>query len=63
MPQPPTWRTRVSLLVWRIAFDLSGMGGPTGNICYRQRGSQVHLGMQAPPLGQSRDTSRGINNQ
>jgi hypothetical protein len=59
MPQPPTWRARVSLLVWPIAFDPSGMGGPTGNICYRRHGSQVHLGTQAPPLRQSGDTSRG----
>jgi hypothetical protein len=28
-------------------------------ICYRHYGSQVHLGMQAPPLQQSRDTSGG----
>jgi hypothetical protein len=27
--QPPTWRTRVSLLVWAITFDLSGKGNPT----------------------------------
>jgi hypothetical protein len=26
------------------------MGGPTGNISYCWHGSQVHLGMQAPPL-------------
>jgi hypothetical protein len=26
--QPPTWRNRVSLFVWAIAFYLSGMGGP-----------------------------------
>ena len=24
--QPPTWRARVFLFVWFIAFDLSGMG-------------------------------------
>jgi ABC-type transport system involved in cytochrome c biogenesis permease subunit len=29
--QPPTWRTRVSLLVWIIPFDLSGMGDPTSS--------------------------------
>jgi hypothetical protein len=58
-PQPPTWRTRVPFLVWSIAFDPAGMGGPTGNICYRRHGSQVHLGTQAPPLRQSRDTSWG----
>jgi hypothetical protein len=27
-PQPPTW-TRVSLFVWLITFELSGMAGPT----------------------------------
>jgi hypothetical protein len=26
IPQPPTWRTSVSLFVWVITFDLSGMG-------------------------------------
>jgi hypothetical protein len=26
MPQPPTRRTRVSLLIWPIAFDPSDMG-------------------------------------
>jgi hypothetical protein len=30
-PNPPTWRTRVSLLVWIIPFDLSGMSGPTSS--------------------------------
>jgi hypothetical protein len=24
--QPPAWRTRVSLVLWVITFDLSGMG-------------------------------------
>jgi hypothetical protein len=31
LAQPPTWRSRVCLLVWIIPFDLSGMGGPTGS--------------------------------
>jgi hypothetical protein len=31
MPQSPTWRTRVSLFVWVITFDLSGMGGPASS--------------------------------
>jgi len=26
--QPPTWRTRVSLFVWVINFNLCGKGGP-----------------------------------
>jgi hypothetical protein len=46
MPQPPNWRARVSVLVWPIAFEPPGMGSPTGNICYRRHGSQVHLGTQ-----------------
>jgi hypothetical protein len=29
--QPPTWRTRVSHLIWVITFDLSGSGGPTSS--------------------------------
>ena len=29
--KPPSWRTRVSLLVWVITCDLSGMGGPTSS--------------------------------
>ena len=29
--QPPTWRTGVSVFVWVITLDLSGMGGPTSN--------------------------------
>jgi hypothetical protein len=59
MPQPPNWRAWVFLFVWPIAFDPSSMGGPTGNICYRRHGSQVHLGTQAPPLQQSSDTRGG----
>jgi hypothetical protein len=29
--QPPTWRTRVPLIVWAITFDLSGKGDPTSS--------------------------------
>jgi hypothetical protein len=29
--QLPIWRARVSLFVWIITFDLSGMGGPTSS--------------------------------
>jgi hypothetical protein len=57
--QPPTWRIRVSLFVWVITLDLSGMGGPTRSISYRQHSSQVHVTAQAPPLRQSRDTIGG----
>jgi hypothetical protein len=31
LAQPATWRTRVSLLVWIIPFDVSSMGGPTSS--------------------------------
>jgi hypothetical protein len=27
--QPPIWRTRVSLFVWLLPLDVSGLGGPT----------------------------------
>jgi hypothetical protein len=29
--QPLTWRTRVSLFVWPLPLDLSGLGGPTSS--------------------------------
>jgi hypothetical protein len=29
--QPPSWRTRVSLLVWTPPFDLSGLGVSAGS--------------------------------
>jgi hypothetical protein len=29
--QPLTWRTRVSLFVWLLLLDLSGMGAPTSS--------------------------------
>jgi hypothetical protein len=28
---PPTWRTRVSLILWLLPLDLSGMGAPTSS--------------------------------
>ena len=30
-PNPPTWRTRMSLFVWVITFDLSGLGDPASS--------------------------------
>jgi len=30
-PHPPTWKITVSLLVWVITFDLSGIRGPTSS--------------------------------
>ena len=56
LPNPPTWRTWVSLFVWVITFDLSGRGGPTSSICYCQHSSQDHVTTQATPLHQSMDT-------
>jgi hypothetical protein len=29
--QPPTWRTRVSLSVWNLTLDLSGLGDPASS--------------------------------
>jgi hypothetical protein len=29
--QPPTWRTRVSLLAWNLTLDLSGLGDPASS--------------------------------
>jgi hypothetical protein len=29
--QPPTWGTRVSLFLWLLPLDLSGMGDPTSS--------------------------------
>jgi hypothetical protein len=57
--KPPTWRTSVSLFVWVITLDLSGMGGPTSSKRYRQHSFWDHGTTQAPPLRQSRDTFGG----
>jgi hypothetical protein len=43
-----------------ITLDLSGMGGPTSSIRYRQHSSWDHVTTQAPPLRQSRDTFGGF---
>ena len=61
--QPPTWRARVSLFVWVITLDLSGMGGPTSSIRYYQHSSRDHMTTQAPPLCQSRDIFGGPNQE
>ena len=57
--QPPTWRTSVSHIVWVITLDLSGMGGSTNSIRFRQHSSRVYMTTQAPPLCQSSDTFGG----
>ena len=49
----------MSLFVWVITLDLSGMGDPTSSLRYHQHSSQDHVTNQAPPLLQSRDTFGG----
>jgi hypothetical protein len=39
--QPPTWSARVSLFVWIITFDLSGMGDPTSS--YATAGTALRI--------------------
>jgi hypothetical protein len=39
--QPPTWRARVSLFVWIITFDLSGMGNPTSSYATASIGLRI----------------------
>ena len=39
--------------VWVITLDLSGMGGPTSSVHYRQHSSRDHVITQAPPLRQT----------
>jgi hypothetical protein len=53
MDEAVSWKAGVSLLMWPIALDPSGMGGHTGNMCYCQHGSRFHLDMEAPLLCQS----------
>jgi hypothetical protein len=51
----------VSLFVWVITFDLSGVGGCTSSMRYRQQSSRDCMTTQAPPQRQSRDTfGRGL---
>ena len=57
--QSPSLRTRVSNFVWVITLDLSGLGGPTSSIRYRQHSSRDHVTTLAPPLRQSWDTLGG----
>ena len=59
MPNPPTWRARLSLFVWVITLDLSGTGGPTSSIRYYQHSSRDQIATQATPLLQSIDTFGG----
>jgi len=49
----PTWRSRVTLFVWVISFNFSGMGGT------HERSFQDHWTSQAPLLCRRRGTFRG----
>jgi hypothetical protein len=46
--QPPTWRTRVSLLIWHLPRNLSAMDGPTSS--YAAAGIALEfIGAHKPP--------------
>jgi len=52
--QHPIWRTWVSLLVWIITFDLSGMGGPTSSYTTTSVAVRVispHIKIGIPSVG------------
>jgi hypothetical protein len=57
--QPQTWRTRVSLFVWLLPLDLSGIGDPTSSyatadIALRVSGAlkpQHHDKVETPSVG------------
>jgi hypothetical protein len=51
-PKPPTWRTRVSLLVWHLPRNLTGMGGPTSS--YAAAGMALEFIGAHKPLTQQR---------
>jgi hypothetical protein len=62
---PPTWRARVSLLVWHLLWNLSGMGGPTSNYAAAGTASELN-GAHKPPhpaskyFRQGGDTVEGV---
>jgi hypothetical protein len=63
--QPPTWRTRVSLLVWHLPWNLSSKGGPIS--CYAAPGIALEfIGAHKPPhpatkcFRQGGDTIEGV---
>jgi len=49
----------VSLFVWALPFDLSGMGGPTSNYITAGIALQVTDTYKPPPPLQGGDTFRG----
>jgi hypothetical protein len=56
---PPNSSARLSLFVWVITLDLSGIGCATSSICYHQHSSWDHMTTPAPTLRPSKDTFRG----
>jgi hypothetical protein len=65
MPNPPTWRTRVPLLVWHLPRNLSGMGGPACSYAAADIALEF-IGAHKPPhpttecFGQGGDTIEGV---
>jgi hypothetical protein len=64
-PNPPTWRSRVSLLFWHIPRNLSGMGGRTSSYDAASI-ALVFIVVHKPPhpatkcFRQGGDTMRGL---
>ena len=58
-PNPQPGGPGYPFFVWVITLDLSGMGGPTSSIRYRQHSSQDHVTTQTPPQRQSKDIFGG----
>jgi hypothetical protein len=56
--QPPTWRTMVSLLVWNVTLDLSGLGDPASS--YATAGIDLEIiGARKPHRHDKTETPRG----
>jgi hypothetical protein len=56
-PRPtPTWRTRVSLLVWNLTLDLSGLGDPTSSYATAGIGPEI-IGTRKPHCHDKAETN------
>jgi hypothetical protein len=58
--QPPTWRTRVSLFIWLLPFNLSAVGGPTSSYATAGIGVRVSGALQPHHHNNVRITSVGL---
>jgi hypothetical protein len=56
--QPSTWRTRVSLLVWHLPRNLSGMGGPASSYAAASMALEF-TGAHKPPHAATKCFRRG----